>query len=129
MLYAPGICPSSYAALSRTSSTKTDPSACSGWNPICVIRGIVDESFGLIFCAEAGRTKATARTTAAMNERRMTAPSTYYRGTVNSRIRARDPKGALSTPPIERSPDALAPHLEDAAHFPGGHADGIARPR
>ncbi len=30
---------------------------------------------------------------------------------------------------IDRAPDAIAAHLEDAAHFPGGRADGIARPR
>ena len=29
---------------------------------------------------------------------------------------------------ITRDPDVLAPFLEDAAHFPGGHADGIAAP-
>lgn len=29
---------------------------------------------------------------------------------------------------IDRSPDAIARYLEDAAHFPGGGADGIARP-
>ena len=28
-----------------------------------------------------------------------------------------------------RAPETIARHLEDAAHFPGGHADGVARPR
>ena len=28
-----------------------------------------------------------------------------------------------------RDPDAIGAHLEDAAHFPGGHASGIAHPR
>src|SRR5262245_63807930 len=30
---------------------------------------------------------------------------------------------------LERTPDAVDAHLEDAAHFPGGHADSVARPR
>jgi D-lactate dehydrogenase (cytochrome) len=30
---------------------------------------------------------------------------------------------------VDRSPDAVAAHVKDAAHFPGGHADAIARPR
>jgi D-lactate dehydrogenase (cytochrome) len=42
---------------------------------------------------------------------------------------ARDPRGGPGAVAVDRSPDALAGHLEDAAHFPGGHADGIARPR
>jgi D-lactate dehydrogenase (cytochrome) len=43
--------------------------------------------------------------------------------------RARAPKGDTSGVTIDRSPDAIARHLEDAAHFPGGRADGVARPR
>ena len=55
--------------------------------------------------------------------------------------RARDPVGpALSEPnsarvegrqtacAVDQTPDGIAAHLEDAAHFPGGRADGIARP-
>ena len=30
---------------------------------------------------------------------------------------------------VDRERDAVSAHLEDAAHFPGGYADGIARPR
>ena len=44
-------------------------------------------------------------------------------------IRARPPREQVAPPGIDRSPEALAGRLEDAAHFPGGHADGIARPR
>jgi len=44
-------------------------------------------------------------------------------------IRAREPAGDAATTTIDRSADATAGHLEDAAHFPGGRADGIARPR
>jgi D-lactate dehydrogenase (cytochrome) len=42
---------------------------------------------------------------------------------------ARDSHGGAVVPPIDRSPDVLGAHLEDAAHFPGGRADGIAKPR
>ena len=42
---------------------------------------------------------------------------------------ARSPHGGPTVPSIDRSPDAVAGHLEDAAHFPGGRADGIAKPR
>lgn len=47
----------------------------------------------------------------------------------SSTIRAREPAGDLTAAGIDRSPDAIQPHLEDAAHFPGGRADGIAKPR
>jgi D-lactate dehydrogenase (cytochrome) len=44
-------------------------------------------------------------------------------------IRARSPAAGLgSHVDIERRADAIAPYLEDAAHFPGGRADGVARP-
>jgi len=43
--------------------------------------------------------------------------------------RAREPAGERSSVDVDRSPDAIGAHLEDAAHFPDGHADGIARPR
>jgi D-lactate dehydrogenase (cytochrome) len=43
--------------------------------------------------------------------------------------RAREPAETSGTPVIDRSSEAIARHLEDAAHFPGGHADGVARPR
>jgi D-lactate dehydrogenase (cytochrome) len=40
-------------------------------------------------------------------------------------IRARAPKGALNSDTIQRDPDVLAGFLEDAAHYPGGFADGL----
>ncbi len=43
--------------------------------------------------------------------------------------RAREPEQTSGAPVIDRSSEAIARHLEDAAHFPGGHADGVARPR
>src|SRR3954452_17222908 len=43
-------------------------------------------------------------------------------------IRARPPAGAARQPDIRRDAEILAAHLEDAAHFPGGHARGIAAP-
>jgi D-lactate dehydrogenase (cytochrome) len=44
------------------------------------------------------------------------------------RIRSRPPRGDARLPRIERDPDVLAAVLEDAAHFPGGHAAGVASP-
>src|SRR5262245_47440171 len=43
-------------------------------------------------------------------------------------IRARPAAGDPSPPRIERDPDVLAGRLEDAAHFPGGHATELAMP-
>jgi D-lactate dehydrogenase (cytochrome) len=43
-------------------------------------------------------------------------------------IRARPPAGGTRTPEIRRDAEILAAHLEDAAHFPGGYAAGIAAP-
>src|SRR5664279_5484482 len=43
-------------------------------------------------------------------------------------IRARPPRGEPSVPSIVRDPAVIAAFLEDAAHFPGGHAAGIAMP-
>ena len=43
-------------------------------------------------------------------------------------IRARTSPGTGSAIVIDRSPEAIAGRLEDAAHFPGGHADAVARP-
>ena len=40
-------------------------------------------------------------------------------------IRARAPKGAVKADTIQRDPDVLAGFLEDAAHYPGGFADGL----
>ena len=50
-------------------------------------------------------------------------------GTVAShRIRAREPD-RVPSPPVVRDPDALAGVQRDAAHYPGGHATGVAHPR
>jgi D-lactate dehydrogenase (cytochrome) len=47
----------------------------------------------------------------------------------NGAPRARRADGQLRTePPITRDADLIAAHLEDAAHFPGGFASGIAAP-
>jgi D-lactate dehydrogenase (cytochrome) len=43
-------------------------------------------------------------------------------------IRARLPRGDATPPAIARDPDLLARVLEDAAHFPGGHASGLVSP-
>src|SRR6267142_4611225 len=44
-------------------------------------------------------------------------------------IHARLPGAPVGAPPrIERDPDVLASFLEDAAHFPGGFAAGLAVP-
>jgi D-lactate dehydrogenase (cytochrome) len=44
------------------------------------------------------------------------------------RARSRRPRGELRLPPIARDPDVLESFLHDAAHFPGGHAAGVAMP-
>src|SRR5256885_1283731 len=41
-------------------------------------------------------------------------------------IRARAARGPRRDLAIRRDPDVLASYLEDAAHFPGGHAAGLA---
>lgn len=43
-------------------------------------------------------------------------------------IRARVAQGPTSSAVVDRHPERISAHLEDAAHFPGGHADGVARP-
>ena len=43
-------------------------------------------------------------------------------------FRARPPEGDATVPAIGRDADVLAAHLEDAAHFPGGFASGLASP-
>jgi D-lactate dehydrogenase (cytochrome) len=46
----------------------------------------------------------------------------------SSSISARTPKGTVKADAgnhVQRDPDVLAGFLEDAAHFPGGHADGL----
>ncbi len=44
-------------------------------------------------------------------------------------IVARAPRGEVSPDLFDRSPEAIAAHLEDAAHYPGGRAEAVARPR
>jgi len=44
-------------------------------------------------------------------------------------IVARVPRGALSPDLFDRTAESIAAHLEDAAHYPGGQADAVARPR
>jgi D-lactate dehydrogenase (cytochrome) len=41
----------------------------------------------------------------------------------------RPPQGPARQPAIADSPDATGAYLEDAAHYPGGHAAGIAFPK
>lgn len=41
-------------------------------------------------------------------------------------VRCRDPRGPVRELPITRDPDILAGFSSDAAHFPGGFADGAA---
>src|SRR5262245_53471953 len=40
-------------------------------------------------------------------------------------IRARPPKGDVRELAVVRDPEVVASFLEDAAHYPGGHAPGI----
>ncbi len=42
---------------------------------------------------------------------------------------ARSPRGALVAPPVETDPAILQSFLDDAAQYPGGHADGVVFPR
>ena len=45
------------------------------------------------------------------------------------RICARPPRGRVVPPPASSDPDTIRAFLEDAAHFPGGHAETVAFPR
>ena len=47
----------------------------------------------------------------------------------NPGIRSRTPRGEDSGCGIIRDPQTVAAHLEDAAHYPGGQAAGVAYPR
>jgi D-lactate dehydrogenase (cytochrome) len=40
-------------------------------------------------------------------------------------LRSRRPRGELRPPPAITDPDLIAPRLEDAAHYPGGHAPAL----
>jgi D-lactate dehydrogenase (cytochrome) len=44
-------------------------------------------------------------------------------------LRSRRPRGELQTPPPITDPDLIATHLEDAAHYPNGHAPVLYTPR
>ncbi len=44
------------------------------------------------------------------------------------RIKARAARGQAGETTVRTDAALLAPHLEDAAHFPGGHAAGLAHP-
>ena len=44
------------------------------------------------------------------------------------RIRARRPRGRIVDTDVQTETEAVAAVLEDAAHYPGGHAAGVARP-
>lgn len=44
------------------------------------------------------------------------------------RIAARRPRGRIVDTGIRRDGEAVSAVLEDAAHYPGGHAEGVARP-
>src|SRR5712692_2981302 len=43
-------------------------------------------------------------------------------------LHARSPAGNPGPVSVVRDADVVASHLEDAAHFPGGHATGLVRP-
>jgi D-lactate dehydrogenase (cytochrome) len=45
------------------------------------------------------------------------------------RAKTRPPRGTDPPPAVETAPDEISRWLEDAAHFPGGHAAGIVFPR
>src|SRR5712691_353462 len=61
------------------------------------------------------RTSRTPRTFMTINNSVMASGS----------IRSRAPKGAIKSDKIQRDPDVLSGFLEDAAHYPGGYADGL----
>jgi D-lactate dehydrogenase (cytochrome) len=43
-------------------------------------------------------------------------------------IRAREPRQTPGALALDSSPEVIGRYLEDAAHFPGGHAEAVARP-
>ncbi len=48
---------------------------------------------------------------------------------MSCRISTRPPRGVLTAPPVDTDPSTLRSFVEDAAHFPGGHAAGVVFPR
>ena len=51
-----------------------------------------------------------------------------YHTVVSHRIVSRPPRGPAAAPPVASDPDTVRSFLEDAAHFPGGHAEGVVFP-
>ena len=47
---------------------------------------------------------------------------------MSSGVRTRSARGKVGRLRVERDPDILASHLQDAAHFPGGHAQALVAP-
>ncbi|HEY5488202.1 MAG TPA: FAD-binding oxidoreductase, partial [Candidatus Limnocylindrales bacterium] len=45
------------------------------------------------------------------------------------RIITRPPRSIVSAPPVDSDPTTLQSFLDDAAHYPGGHAAGVVFPR
>ena len=48
---------------------------------------------------------------------------------MSCRIATRPPRGVLTDPAVHTDPSTLQSFVEDAAHFPGGHAAGVVFPR
>jgi D-lactate dehydrogenase (cytochrome) len=48
---------------------------------------------------------------------------------MSHRIATRPPRGVLTDPVIDTDPSTLQSFVEDAAHYPGGHAAGVVFPR
>jgi D-lactate dehydrogenase (cytochrome) len=48
---------------------------------------------------------------------------------MSCRIAARPPRGVLTSPAVDSDPSTLQSFVEDAAHYPGGHAAGVVFPR
>jgi D-lactate dehydrogenase (cytochrome) len=49
--------------------------------------------------------------------------------TAAARLRARAPRGEVRPPPCLRTPEEIAPFLQDAARTPGGHTPAVFLPR
>ena len=56
-------------------------------------------------------------------------PNVRYTRAVSDECTTRPPSGQVRAPAVLRDIDAIGAHLQDAAHFPGGHATGVAYPR
>src|SRR3954462_210102 len=72
------------------------------------------------------RTMRTARTFRTVGTSRTTGTSGTNIAVMDSwSIRARAAKGAVKSDKIQDDADVLSAFLEDAAHYPGGNADGL----